>query len=125
MEDNAHRDTHVVQNDQRLGPSTFVVTDGVENTVVPEGGDELLDKQNQQDTTDDGQDQVVQHEQSVQLEGLHVLHDLTATEDDHIVGDEDGGGLFEGGEGCHALLEVELASRVSSNQLKGLVEDGP
>lgn len=118
-------DTYIVEDDQRLSPSTAVVADGVEDTVADNGGQELLNKQSQEDGADGGQEEVVDHEQSVQLEGGEVLHDLTATEDDDVVGDQHSRGLLEGGQGGDALNEVELAGRVSHDLLVGLVEDGP
>lgn len=102
-----------------------MVANGVEDTVADNGGQELLNKQGQEDGADGGQEEVVDHEQGVQLEGGEVLHDLTATEDDDVVGNQHGRGLFEGGHRGHALDEVELASRVAHDQLVGLVKDGP
>lgn len=58
-------DTYVVQDNQRLSPSTAVVADGVEDTVADNGGQELLNKQSQEDGADGGQEEVVDHEQSV------------------------------------------------------------
>lgn len=102
-----------------------MVADGVEDTVADNGGQELLNKQSQEDGADGGQEEVVDHEQSVQLEGGEVLHDLTATEDNDVVGDQHRRGLLEGGHGGDALDEVELAGRVAHDLLIGLVEDGP
>lgn len=102
-----------------------MVADGVENAVANEGGQELLDEQGQEDGADGGQDKVVDHEQSVQLEGGQLLHDLTATEDDDVVGDQHGRGLLEGGHGGHALGELELAGGITHDLLVGLVEQGP
>jgi len=118
-------DTYVVENNERLSPTTVVVTDSVENAVVPESGDQLLQEQDQQDTTDDSQDQVVDHEESVKLEGGEFLHDLTATENNHVVGNHHHRGLLKSGHGGHTLLELELAGRVSNDLFKGLIEDRP
>lgn len=102
-----------------------MVADGVEDTVADNGGQKLLNKQSQEDGADGGQEEVVDHEQGVQLEGGEVLHNLTATEDDDVVADQHRRGLLEGGHRGHALDEVELAGGVSHDLLIGLVEDGP
>lgn len=93
--------------------------------MADNGWQELLNKQSQEDGADSGQKEVVNHEQSVQLEGGEVLHDLTATEDDDVVGDQHGRGLLECGHRGRARDEVELAGRVAHDLLIGLVEDGP
>lgn len=102
-----------------------MVADGVEDTVADNGGQELLDEQSQEDGADDGQEEVVDHEQSVQLEGGEVLHDLTATQDDDVVSDQHGPGLLEGGHRGHALDKLELAGRVAHDLFIGLIEDRP
>lgn len=117
--------THVVKNDQRLGPSTAVVTDGIEDAVAPDSGEQLLDEQHQENGADDGQEQVVDHEQGVELERGEVLHDLTATENNDVVGHEKGRGLLEGGQRGYTLHEVELACGVSHDLLISLIKDGP
>jgi len=117
--------TYVVEDDKGLGPSTAMIADGVENAVTNDGGQELLDKQGQQDGADGGQDKVVDHKQGIQLEGGQLLHDLTTTKDDNVVSDQHSRGLLEGGHGCHALDELELASGVTHDLFIGLVEQGP
>lgn len=117
--------TYVVQNDQGLGPAATVVTDGVEDAVAHNGGEELLDEQGQQDGADDGQEQVVDHEEGVELESGDVLHDLAAPEDDDVVGDQDSRGLLKGGQRGHALDELELAGGVTHDLLASLVEQWP
>lgn len=117
--------TYIVEDDKGLGPSTAVVADGVEDAVANKSGQELLNKQSQKDGTNGSQDEVVEHEQSVQLEGRQLLHDLTATENNDVVGDQHGRGLLKGGHGGHALDELELAGGVTHNLLVGLVEQRP
>ena len=117
--------THVVKNDQRLSPSTAVVTDGVEDAVAPDGGDQLLNKQGQEDGADRGQDEVVEHEQGVELERREVLHDLATTENHHIVSHQQSRGLLEGGQRGHARDELEFAGGVAHDLLIGLVEERP
>lgn len=117
--------THVVKNDQGLSPSTTVVTDGVEDAVAPDSGEQLLDEQHQENGADNGQEQVVDHEQRVELERREVLHNLAATENHDIVGHKKGRGLLEGGQRGHTLDELEFASGVSHDQLVSLIKDGP
>lgn len=102
-----------------------MVANGVEDTVADNGGQELLNEKSQEDGADGGQEEVVDHEQGVQLEGGEVLHDLTTTEDNDVVGDQHSRGLLEGGQRGHALNKVELAGRVAHDLLIGLVKDGP
>lgn len=102
-----------------------MVADGVEDAVARNGGEELLDEQGQQDGADDGQEQVVDHEESVELECGALLHDLATTEDHGIVGNQDGRGLLEGGQRSDTLDELELAGRVAHDLLVGLVEQRP
>lgn len=117
--------TYVVQNDQRASPTTLLITDGVEDSVSPESGEKLLNEQGQQDTAHGGQNEVVNHEQGVKLEGRQLLHDLTATEDDNVVGDKHHCSLLQGGQRGHTLGEVELAGGIPHDLLVGLVEEGP
>lgn len=92
----SERRTYIVENDQGLSPTTVVVTDGEENAMVPDGGDQLLDEQSQKRCADGGQVEVVDHEQQVQLEGLAVLHERATTEDDDIVGHQPDHRLLDG-----------------------------
>jgi hypothetical protein len=61
--------TYVVQNDEGLSPSTVVVADGVEDAVAHQGGQKLLHEQSQKNGADSGEKEVVNHEESVELEG--------------------------------------------------------
>lgn len=90
-----------------------------------EGGQELLNEQNQENATDEGQNEVVDHEQSVELERRQLLHDFATTEDDNVVCDKHHGGLLQCGQRGHILGELELASRVAHDLLVGLVKEGP
>ena len=102
-----------------------MVANSVEDTVSPDSRDQLFDEKSQQDRADGREIEVVHHKQGVQLERLEPLHNLAATEDEDVIGDEHHSGLIEGGHRGDALDELELAGRVSDNILKGLVEDGP
>jgi hypothetical protein len=117
--------TYVVQDDERLSPTAALVTDSVEDTVSHEGGQELLDEQNQENATDECQDEVVDHEQGVQLERRQLLHDFTTTEDDNVVCDKHHGGLLQCGQRGHVLGELELARRVTHDLLVSLIKEGP
>lgn len=117
--------TYVVQNDERLGPSTAVIADGEKDAMSPDGGHQLFNEESQQRATDQGEVEVVDHEKGVQLQGSAFLHDLAAAEDDDIVGDEKDGGMLEGRQRRHTLNELEFASGIAHDLLKGLVEDGP
>lgn len=93
--------------------------------MSPEGGEQLLNEQDQQDTAHGGQKEVVNHEQGVKLERRQLLHDLTSTEDDSVVGDKHHCSLLQGGQRGHTLGEVELAGGIPHDLLVGLVEEGP
>lgn len=117
--------THVVQNDQRLSPTTIVVTDGVEDTIVVDLGNELLNEENQKDAADGGQVEVVNEEERLELERLTVAHQLATTENDHVVDDNESGGRLEGRHGRLERNELKLLGRISDDCLPGLAEDGP
>jgi hypothetical protein len=102
-----------------------VVANGVEDAVAHEGGQKLLDEQSQKDGADSSEKEVVDHEEGVELESGQLLHDLTATEDNHVVGNQQGGGLLEGGKRSDALGELELAGGVTHDHVEGLIEQRP
>lgn len=102
-----------------------MVTDGEEDAVSPDGGQQLLNEEDQQDGADGGQEEVVEHERGVELEWRILLHDLAATEDDNIVGDEHDHSGLEGGKRSLPFHELELAGGIAEDGLEGLVEDGP
>lgn len=117
--------TYIVDNNEGLGPSTFVVADSEEDTVSPDCRQQLLDEKGQQSTADNGQVEIVNHEQCVELERRTALHDLPASEDNNIVGDEHDRSILHGGHGGYTTGELELTRRISHHILKSLVEDGP
>ena len=117
--------TYIVDDNEGLGPSTFVVADSEEDTVPPDCRQQLFDEKSQQSTADNGQVEVVDHEQGVELERGTALHDLSASEDNNIVGDEHDRSLLDGGHGGHTTSELEFIRRISYHILKSLVEDGP
>lgn len=117
--------TYIVDDNEGLGPSTFVVADSEEDTVSPDSRQQLFDEKSQQSTADNGQVEIVNHEGCVELECGTALHDLSASEDNNIVGDEHDRSLLHGGHRGHTTGELELTRRISYHILKSLVEDGP
>ena len=93
--------------------------------MPPDSGQQLLNKEGQQRPADDGEEVVVDNKQGFELERRKVLHDLAATKDDSVIGDQHGGSLIEGGHGSDTLDELELAGGIAHDELEGLVEDGP
>lgn len=77
--------TDIVQNDQLIGPAALVAADGEENAVPRQSGNQLLKEQGQQDAADDGQVEVVDLEQAVELQRFATLHEFSSTKDDNVV----------------------------------------
>lgn len=80
----------IVQNKKRLSPSTSVVTDAVEQAILPESRNQLLQEQDKQPSREQGKEQVVNLKQKTQLDRIKVLHDFAPTKDDRIIGSNDG-----------------------------------
>jgi hypothetical protein len=80
--------TYVVQDNKRRRPSTIVVANGVEHASPHQRWNQLLQKQQQQYSTNRRQVKVVNLEQSVQFQRLPILHNFPSTEDDDVVCDE-------------------------------------
>lgn len=55
---------------------------------------ELLEEENEEDKADGSQDEVVDQEQSLELEGFSVAHPLATTKDDGVVDDGKDEGFF-------------------------------
>lgn len=117
--------TYIVECDQRGCPASSVVTDGVEDAVAPDCGDQLLDEQCQEYSTDEGQGQVVYHEQSVELERLSVLHEFSPRENRHVVCYQHSRCCLQCGERCRPWYEDELVGREAHDLGVGRVEEGP
>jgi len=96
-----------IQNNQWLGPAASAA-DTIVQTTVPDSGDELLGEKDEQSRAECGQDEVVDHEQAIELVGWAVLHDLTTTEDEYIVPHNGDHGCLEGQHRSDALDELEL-----------------
>ncbi len=117
--------TYVVEDNKRLGPAALSVADGVEDATANNGRNQLLEEENQKDTADGGQVEVVDEEDGLELEGLTVAHELPSTKDDGVVDDDEDGGRLERG---HRRLErhkLEVIGRVADDGSPGLIEDGP
>lgn len=122
---NGLRDTHVVQDDQLVGPAALVSANCVEDTVPDELRKQLLDKEGKQDSTDGSQVEVVDLERAIELERLAAAHQLSATEDDNVVNHEHGGSLAKCSHGGLSRGEAEVLRLVALDGDKGLFEDWP
>lgn len=89
--------TYVVEDDKGLSPAAIVVADSVEDTVAGKGGYELLKKQDEENQADGSEVEVVDEEQSLELEGLAATHPSTTSEDEVVVADDEDGGRLESG----------------------------
>lgn len=117
--------TYVVKNNELVGPATLVGADSVEDAVSDELGQKLLDEQKQEKTTDQGQVEVVDLEEEVELEGLATTHELSATKDDDVVANEHGGRLLEGSHRGLSGDKAEVLGLVALDRNEGLLKDGP
>ena len=117
--------TYVVENDHLVRPAAIVVTDGKENAVPRDRGDDLLRKQHQQNKADGRKVKVVELEQKAQLERLAVPHQLPSTEYDNVVRDEEGCARLEGRDGRLPGNEAEILRLVAQEGLVRLLKDGP
>ena len=100
--------TYVVDDDQGLRPASVLIADGVEDALADHRGQQLLNEEGQEDAADDGQVEVVDQEERLELEGLAVAHELAATEDDGVVDDDEDTRLLERRHGRDALVEVKV-----------------
>lgn len=117
--------TYIVQNNQGLSPSTIVVTDSIEDTMVVEGRNKLFHEENEQNSTHSCEDKVVDHEKGVEFEGWELLHNFPTTKDDSIVRNQGNGGFFKSGHGRLSVHEAEIVCRISDDGVEGLVEVWP
>lgn len=116
---------YVVQDDQLIGPSTLMGTDGVEDTVVVNLRDELLSKEQQEHARDQGQVEVMDLEWAVQLERWAVAHKLASSEDNSVVCNQHNRSGLQGRHWSGAWLELEVLWVVAHNGREGLVKDRP
>ena len=117
--------THVVKQDELVGPAAIEITDSVEETVPDQGGEKLLNEESQKTTADDGQVQVVDLEGTVQAECRAAPHELATTQNDDVVCNERKDRLFVCGHQDLALLELELLGRVAKHLLPCGGKNGP
>lgn len=117
--------TYIVQDNEGLGPSTLVITNGEEETVSVERRQKLLNEESEKSRADRGQVEVVDHEQCVELKSRAVLHQLATTEDDYVVGHECNRCLLKGRHWRHTFDKLELAGWIAHNSLESLVENRP
>ena len=117
--------THIVQNDELVGPTSLVGTNGIEDTSSGDSGDQLLEEKEQKSATNGSQVEVVNLEEEVELEGFATAHDFSATKDDNVVGDEHSGSGAEGRHGSLALDKFEILRPVALDRSKDLFENGP
>lgn len=117
--------THVVQNDKGLGPATLGVTDGMEDTAANNGGKKLLNEESQKRTTDQSQVEVVDKEETLELERLAVAHPLATTENDAVVDDDEDGSRLHGRHGSLERHKLEVIGGVADDSGESLVKDGP
>jgi hypothetical protein len=115
----------VVQDNELVGPATFVRADGVKDAIPGDFRQELLNKQDQQKTADDGQVKVVDLEEKVELEGLTATHKLSTAKDDNVVNNKHGGRLLECSHGGLCRSEAKVLRLVTLDRDKGLFKDGP
>lgn len=101
------------------------MADCIVYTVSGDGGDQLLQEQQQKSATDGGQVEVVDFEEKVELERLPLPHELASSKDDDIVGEEENGRLRHAGHGRLSGHEPEVLGGISSNGLECLCENGP
>ena len=120
-----NKGTNVVQNNQRLGPATFAVADGKEDTLADHGPQKLLNEESQEDAADGGEVEVVDQEERPQLEWLAVAHELATSENYGIVDNNEDAGLLDRRHGRNTGLEAKVLGRIADDGLKGLAEDGP
>lgn len=102
-----------------------MVANGVENTTTDNGRDELLKEEHKESTRDEGEVEVVDKEERLELEGLAVAHQLATTKDDGIVDDDEDGCRLEGRHGRLERNELEFIDGVADDSGPCLVEDRP
>ena len=78
-------DTYVVQDHKGLSPATLGIADSMEDAATDNGGKKLLNEESQESTADQSQVEVVDEEETLELEGLTVAHPFATTEDDGII----------------------------------------
>lgn len=117
--------TYIVDDDKGLGPSTIVMTDGMEDATSNNGREQLFNEEGQEDRRNGRQVEVVDQEKSLELEGLAVAHELSTAENDSVVDQNEYARLFQCRHGRDTWHELELIRRIPGERSPCLVEDGP
>lgn len=117
--------TYVVEDNERLGPAAVGMADGVEDALANNSGQELLNVESEETGADEGEDQVVGEEKTLELVRLAVAHPLASSKDDGVVDDDEDAGRLDGRHGRDARLESELAHGVAHDGSPDLVEKRP
>ena len=66
-------------------PATGVLAHGEQHAVANDCWDELFEEEHQEDKADYGESKIMRLEQTVQLHGLPIAHDLATAENDDVV----------------------------------------
>lgn len=85
----------------------------------------MLHKQQQQRAGNEGEHQVVNLEQELQLERLERPHDLPSAKDDKVVRNDDTASFSKRSDWRLAIFEGKVPRRVASNTRPKRVVDGP
>lgn len=111
----------VVQGHQLRRESTFIA-DSVEQAIVEPKRNQLLDQQQQQEQRGQGQTQVMQLEDSIELQrwGIDSIRQSTATKDDDVVNDNNADSLLTISQKGLVVDEPEVLSWVSDDLLKNI-----
>ena len=112
----------VVEQLETLGPGAGF-TDGVEESVAGEDGDQVLDEEEKERARGDGEEEVVEDEGVLELEGILGLHDLAASKDDDKVGESPHDDFLVSRQGGNTLGEAERVDALASDELVALAEE--
>lgn len=118
-------ETYVVQDHKGLGPATLGIADSMEDATTDNCGKKLLNEESQESTADQGQVEVVDEEETLELEGLTIAHPFATTKDDGIVDDDKDRCRLESGHGGLERHKLEVIGGVADNSSESLVKDGP
>lgn len=116
---------YVVQDNEGLCPAAISIADGVESSTANNGGKQLLNEKHQDDGADNREDKIVNQKESLQLEGLPVAHQLSATKNDEIVDGDKNGSVSQRRHGRLANDKLELIRGIPCHILKRLVKERP
>lgn len=85
----------------------------------------LLNEESQETTADGSEVEVVDHEQTIQLEGWTIAHQLSAPKNDYVVCDDHQSTLLDGRHRRHTRFEFEVLWVVALDGREDLVEEWP